>query len=223
MNHRIFGFLLAGIASPALAADIDNSWLRGSSSFPADPPPFARWNGLYGGGQVGEDFHGFDFGRAGVNQLSVLNTKGPSFGGFIGYNYQIDDIVAGFEFNFNSGSVEASSSQGVTSSATAKINDYGTARMRFAWVYGSFLPYVFGGMSASQIDASRIFTAPGGLTAVDASHGKWTFGFDVGLGIDSALTRNFFLRGEAEYLQLSSVNDIKINTVSTRLGLGLRY
>jgi hypothetical protein len=73
-------------------------------------------------GQVGEDFHGFDFSRAtggllgnisaqdanftgiplaSFNGLSVLNTKGPSFGGFVGCNYQIDDIVAGFEFNFN--------------------------------------------------------------------------------------------------------------------------
>jgi opacity protein-like surface antigen len=181
MHHRIYCLLTASIASPGLAADIDNSWLRGSSSFPADPPPFARWNGLYAGGQIGEDFHGFDFGGTGVNQLSVLNTKGPSVGGFMGYNYQIDDIVAGFEFNFNSSSVQASSSEGVTNSAAATINDYGTARMRFAWVYGSFLPYAFGGMSASQINASRIFTSPGGLTQTDVSHGKWTFGFDAGL------------------------------------------
>jgi opacity protein-like surface antigen len=131
--------------------------------------------------------------------------------------------VAGFEFNFNSSSVQASSSEGVTNSAAATINDYGTARMRFAWVYGSFLPYVFGGVSASQIDASWIFTPPGGLTQADVSHGKWTFGFDAGLGIDYILTPNIFLRGEAEYLQLSAVNDIKINTVSTRIGIGLKY
>jgi opacity protein-like surface antigen len=193
---------------------------------------------------------------ASFNQLSVLNTKGPSFGGFIGYNYQIDDIVAGFEFNFNGSSVEAGSSQSnsrtynvclgspgstncaappvpltftVTNGAAAKINDYGTVRMRLGWVYGSFLPYVLGGVAVSQIDTSRLanvtyaFTPPGGLNQSDISHGKWTFGFDAGLGIDYVVTRNIFLRGEAKYLQLSSVNNININTVSTRLGLGLKY
>ena len=53
--------LLAGLASPAIAGDLDNSWLRGSSSFPADPPSYRRWNGFYGGGQVGADFRGVDF------------------------------------------------------------------------------------------------------------------------------------------------------------------
>jgi opacity protein-like surface antigen len=288
MRPLIRGLVLASLISPAFAADVDSSWLRGSSRFPADPPPFARWNGLYAGGQIGEDFRGFDFGKAteglignisaqdanftgipltSFNQLSVLNTKGPSFGGFIGYNYQIDDVIAGFEFNFSSSAVEANSSDSqnrnyyvcvgnpggascsspnvseatnfaVTNSAAAKVTDYGSARMRFGWAYGSFLPYVFGGISVSQVDTSRsvnvtynslpgatipIGNGPNGNTQSDVSHGKWVFGFDAGLGIDYALTRNIFLRGEAEYLQLGSANDVKINTVSTRIGLGLKY
>jgi outer membrane immunogenic protein len=291
MRLLIRGLLLASVASPVFAADVDNSWLRGSSSFPADPPPFQRWNGFYGGGQLGADFRGVDFRGAtgamvgnvagqdgnltgiplsGFNQLPVLNTKGPSFGGFAGYNYQVDDVVMGFELNLNGSPVEASTSdsqsrnflvcvgnQGstscqppnrqapttftVTSSASAKVTDYGSARVRFGWAYGSFLPYVFGGFSVSQINTTRsvnvtyaedprdgcgltcIGNAPNGQTQSDISHGKWGFGFDFGVGVDYALTRNIFLRGEVEYLQLGSSNDIKINTTSVRAGAGLKF
>jgi hypothetical protein len=37
------------------------------------------------------------------------------------------------------------------------------------------------------------------------------------------LTRNVFARGETEYLQLGTPNNIKLNTVSARIALGLRY
>src|ERR1700678_2617519 len=120
MRFLFCGLLLAAVASAALAADFDNSWLRGSSEPAADPPNYVHWSGLYGGGQVGEDFRGVDFRNvvgnsiayisgldgnfAGVPlssfpQLSPMDTKAVSYGGFIGYNYQVDDIVAGIELN----------------------------------------------------------------------------------------------------------------------------
>ena len=292
MRLLVRGLVLTSLASPAFAGDIDNSWLRGSSQPTADPPSYQRWSGLYGGGQAGADFHGIDFSNApavstasisgqdanftgipltNFAPLSVLNTKGPSFGGFIGYNYQIDDVVAGFEFNFNSSAAQASSSNSasrnyyvcagspgsvscsspavlestnftVTNSAAATITDYGTVRARAGWAYGNFLPYVFGGLSVSQIDSSRavnvtyssncskasltcipIGDTPNGITEAAISHGKWVFGFDTGLGIDYALTKHIFVRGEVEYLQFSSVNDIKLNTTSARVGAGLKF
>jgi outer membrane immunogenic protein len=57
----------------------------------------------------------------------------------------------------------------------------------------------------------------------DQSHGKYIFGFSAGMGLDYALARNIFLRGEVEYLQFGSPNDIKLNTTSVRTGLGLRF
>ena len=64
MRWLVCGLSIA-IASPALAADYDNSWLRGSQVVgPPAPPPsrlYRNWSGVYGGVQVGEDFHGVDF------------------------------------------------------------------------------------------------------------------------------------------------------------------
>lgn len=294
MRRLLGALLLVCVGTPALAADLDSSWLRGSSSFPADPPNYQRWSGVYGGAQLGEDFRGIDFRSGGTDmitniagqdgnftgipltsftQLTTMNTKGPSYGGFVGYNYQIDDVVMGFELNFSRSAVQASqtdtasrnyyvcagaptsssscASPGVlestkftvTNNGTATVNDYGTLRARFGWAYGNFLPYVFGGVSVSQIDTMRLVnvtyasyctvasgscipignSSTGGITQSDLSHGKWVLGFDAGLGIDYALTRNVFLRFEAEYLQLGSTNDIKVSDATARVGAGLKF
>jgi outer membrane immunogenic protein len=132
MRRFVCGLLLAGIASPVLADDFDLSWLRGSAQPVADPPKYARWSGFYGGGVLGADFHGVTFANDGNTTLSTIrssdaivgavpmgtlpglanaNVASPSFGGFFGYNYQIDDIVLGVEAMFNQTSATASSSQ----------------------------------------------------------------------------------------------------------------
>ncbi len=284
MRLLVGGLLLAGVATPGLAADLDASWLRGSSSFAADPPRYQRWSGLYGGGQIGEDFRGVDFrSSAGaalgsimaqdsalsslpVSQMPVLPAlakTSPIFGGFLGYNYQIDDVVLGYEANFNWANMSASAASQqsrsytetlnahtyapvaitVTNSAKITLNDYGSFRVRGGWAYGSFLPYMFAGVSVAQVDTARavnvFYTATdvtpqtagvpalvnlgGNYTQGDQSRGKYVFGFSGGAGIDYALTRNVFLRGEVEYLQLSSSNDIKLNTTSVRAGAGLKF
>jgi opacity protein-like surface antigen len=61
----------------------------------------------------------------GMADLGSYNTKGLSFGGFVGYNYQIDDVVLGFELNFNRAGFDAGS--GSTQSHTYIVtNNNGT-------------------------------------------------------------------------------------------------
>jgi outer membrane immunogenic protein len=280
MRLLVRGLLLAGVASPAFAADIDNSWLRGSSSFPADPPPYQRWSGVYGGGQMSADFHGVDFRGAPGNALANIQAQDgilqllplsglpalpsyvkttPGFGGFLGYNYQIDDVVLGAEASFNWSNTKASASDSqsrsfivtlnnhtyapttvtVTNQAAIVINDYGSVRARAGWAYGSFLPYVFAGVSVAQVDSSRsvnvnyfgidqgpnppLNNVGGNFTQGDQSHGKYTLGFSGGLGVDYALSRSLFLRGEIEYLNLGAANGIKLNTTSARAGAGVKF
>jgi opacity protein-like surface antigen len=104
----------------------------------------------------------------------------------------------------------------------------------------SFLPYLVAGVSFAQIDSDRHvsidytgFCVPQpNVTCVDVggrypfdnvSHGKYVLGFDAAVGMDYMLTRNVFTRDEVEYLQLGTPNNIKLNTVSARIALGLRY
>jgi outer membrane immunogenic protein len=291
MRFPVCGLLFAAIASPAIAGD--NSWLRGSTTDFPTPQPYVRWSGLYAGGQMGVDFHGIDFRTSPqaaignimaqdaalallpVIQLAALPAPvrtGPSFGGFVGYNYQFDDVVLGLETNFNWSSLNASASEfrtrdyvlnlnshsyspvtvNLSDGATIVLNDYGSFRMRGGWTFDNFLPYVLFGLTVSQINTYRIVnvnyhgtdvtpqtcpTTPcppnpktpplipigANYTQADQSHGKYIFGFSGGIGLDYALTRSLFLRGEVEYLQLGNVNGIKLNTTSIRTGLGLRF
>jgi outer membrane immunogenic protein len=278
--------LLTVMACPALAADYDDSWLRGSQvmgTVPTAPPRLYRiWAGVYGGVQVGEDFHGVDFRSAPANPLAGVivqdailnplaaslpgmptlpryNTKGPSYGGFLGYNWQIDDVVFGAELNANRASLNGTANStvtrtfiekavgntyvttvNVTSAATADMSTYGTVRGRLGWAMGSFLPYLVAGVSFAQINTTRHVdvdysaicqpqpptpcpNAGADYPFTDVSHGKYILGFDAALGMDYMLTKNVFTRGEVEYLQLGTPNSIKLNTVSARIGLGLRY
>jgi outer membrane immunogenic protein len=338
MRRLVCGLLLAGVAAPAFAGDFDNSWLRGSSSDVPLPRPYARWSGIYGGGQVSTDFHGVGFNKDGnstITQfkagdpvlgavalnpllpLGSLTTTGLSYGGFVGYNYQIDDIVLGLELDLShaASTSTATQNQAATSgqlangtitqngptrtanclacytipgppptvvngfqiitstilyipssvttqnTATASLRDYGTARIRGGWAYDNFLPYVAVGLSVARIDSTQTVlahyagtgvtttttsTVPSPQTvpasspvitvsapvagpvsrtyfATETANGKYTFGFAGALGLDYALTRNAFLRGEVEYLQFSTPSNITLNTASARVGGGLKF
>jgi outer membrane immunogenic protein len=134
----------------------------------------------------------------------------------------------------------------VSDGATVTLNGYGSARTRFAWAYENFLPYGFVGFSVAQVNTTRFtnvnYTAhdvtPGcgtgapnppclNLGAIytqgDQLHGKYVIGYNFGVGLDILLTQHFFWRSEIEYLQLSALDDIKLNTTSVRTGLGYKF
>jgi opacity protein-like surface antigen len=79
--------------------------------------------------------------------------------------------------------------------------------------------------SAPKITVSAPVAAPVSWThvATETSNGKYTFGFAAALGLDYALTRNFFVRGEVKYLQFSTPSNVTLNTASARVGGGLKF
>jgi outer membrane immunogenic protein len=199
MRWWVLGLLIA-MACPAVAADYDDSWLRGSQvigAAPAPPPRLYRiWAGVYGGAQAGEDFNGIDFRQVpatpvqsaiaqdailttlaapatGLPALPQVSTRGPSYGGFVGYNWQIDDVVFGAEFNINRSSLHQtavnsagrgywvnnggnlfSTSLYTNSQGTIDMSGYFTMRGRLGWAFGNFLPYIAAGVAFAQVDTS---------------------------------------------------------------------
>lgn len=104
-----------------------------------------------------------------LNPLSV-RTEGLSFGAYAGYNYQFDETVLGVEVDYtrfdragittdsvsrfgtvSNGYLETISLDGTS---TTKIEDYGTIRARAGYAYGSFLPYVTGGLAIGRAQIS---------------------------------------------------------------------
>ncbi len=182
--------LLLGIASPAAAADLDI--LRGSET--VGPATFTRWSGFYVGGQVGYTNGNADFSSAtqpglafalrqttleqefAPNQWQVLgtgNTSAASYGAFVGYNSQWQDLTLGVEANFNRAGftlhapstpigplITAADSQGFTHivqvSGTGSVTnmDFATFRGTAGYVVGNFKPYAFGGLAVGVANVS---------------------------------------------------------------------
>ena len=49
------------------------------------------------------------------------------------------------------------------------------------------------------------------------------WGFSVGAGLDWALTQNFFLRGEFEFVQFAPISSINLALFSGRVGAGYKF
>jgi outer membrane immunogenic protein len=180
----------------AVAADMPE-FLRGSYS-----PSSTRWDGFYFGGQAGKTFGTADFSNATGSMVSYMlantelqgivsdwtalsksSTGSRSFGGFIGYNFQWDDVVLGGELNYNRMSLGTAAQDTVgpilipgatrpdgttvqysiteTSSASVTIHDIVTARARAGWTFDRFMPYGFAGLAVGRADVSRFATLAG--------------------------------------------------------------
>ena len=200
MRRLLLAAMVFGAATGAQAADMPD-FLRGSISAPA-PTPNRNWNGWYGGVQAGYESTEIDFSRSVVSltnfifrnsvlqaptsQWSLLNknhAQGSSFGVFGGRNYQWEDVVFGFEVNYNYFTNTKSSSAStislgivnppgtvpppghtytyntsMTGQAALEIKDVTTFRGRAGWATGNFLPYVFGGLAVGRMQVARSVT-----------------------------------------------------------------
>jgi opacity protein-like surface antigen len=278
---------LVVLIAPAGARAGDFDVLRGAQ--PVGYASYTRWSGFYGGGLIGQEFDAADFRNVGASEITTisgldaafvgiplnsfprltsLNTEAPSYSAFLGYNYQFEAAVVGFELTFTKTLFSASindveshsyfipgngitylAKYNVTTSADAKVNDYGTVRGRFGWAFGNLLPYGFGGVSISQINAAKSVNvnycgqespytcanppppsvppppAPIGAnwTLSNQVNGKWYFGYVAGLGLDYALTQNLFLRAEYQYIQFGAPENIRLSASSVRVGAGVKF
>jgi outer membrane immunogenic protein len=193
----VCGVLLAFTAAPAVAGDFEIPWLRGSTTDFPTPAPYRIWSGIYAGGTVGADMHGVDFRGvpassfasfqaqdgilaqlplAQVPQLPNKILTSASAGGFVGYNYQIDDMVFGFEANYDHTNLKATAADQqirnwvvnysshtyapltvvTTETANVTYDEVGSVRARAGWALGSFLPYAFGGVTFAQINSAQV-------------------------------------------------------------------
>jgi outer membrane immunogenic protein len=168
--------------------------------------------------------------------LGSAHGNATGYGAFAGYNSQWDDVVVGFEANYiHDGFRSVTNSvgpiyvagalQSIThSSATVKLSDFGSLRVRGGYVWGCFLPYLFAGTGfGSQTVDRTVSASPPPLVAGTsaASQTKLVFGYSAGVGIDIMLVGGLFARAEYEYRRVTSDIESNINTV--RAGLGYKF
>jgi outer membrane immunogenic protein len=182
--------------------------------------------------------------------IGKVNTdKNAGFGGFIGYNAQWDDAVVGLDISYLHQTLKGSAmadfetfnQQGMTTTdthtdtaASLTLRDFGSARMRGGWAFGSFLPYAFAGIGLGMADVTRNISVTrtvvvNGVVTSGPSTASWNqnqsnhfvYGYAAGVGLDTMLMAGLFLRLEYEYLRLGTAVDVSVNTV--RAGLGYKF
>jgi len=184
LRRLLCGVAIVGTVLEAQAADLGDSFLRGSTVVAAPGGP--RWDGFYVGGDVGMSVPGIDFTNNTPQVIALLNappitsrtatalgnqdSTSTHFGGFIGYNTQWDGAVVGVEANYNwidkaltaTNSISGgfalpapSNTYTGVGSVTARIIDYGTLRVRGGWAAGMFMPYATFGLAIGRMDINR--------------------------------------------------------------------
>lgn len=188
------------LTAPALAADMSAlppPVLRGA--LPAHDAS-VDWSGFYAGG-----FWGFSAGNTSTDSQSNINTalesmtrdtgvqqsirsrgivqqgrnqdSGLGFGGFVGYNFVIDDAVFGIEVDYTrsrlrsgltgegSGLANISPSRDeswfATTSSKVKVTDFGSVRGRLGYAFGNFLPYITAGVGLMRASTETAATIRG--------------------------------------------------------------
>ena len=192
MRRILLAAVMFGTTSGAQAADLP--FLRGSFTDGLTTRT-VNWEGFYVGGQAGygssdENFRGSTRtlmaslladtlieAEMGVSQwnlgLGKASARTTGYGGFVGYNWQWDDVVLSLEASYLHGKFGGSSSASerrvsaaaltdgnfhdvtATSTAAILIKDMATFRARAGYAFGCFLPYMFGGVALGNADITR--------------------------------------------------------------------
>jgi outer membrane immunogenic protein len=120
------------------------------------------------------------------------------------------------------------------------LTDYAELRGRAGYVVGNLLPYGFVGFVVGRGDynvsatTDAMCTNPNPalpdvqcagfpITSSDGRGNAFLYGGSVGVGLDWALSPNFFLRGEFEYILFSPIANIDVSIINARVGAGVKY
>jgi outer membrane immunogenic protein len=183
-------------------------------------PAAGDWTGVYAGGTVGVSFDQSRFalpGDVGDRLLQTgSNTTAFSGGGLVGFNYQMNDVVAGVEADITTGQSTAkvtdctvpdgcfvNTHDSFTTYNRLKGGTTERARVRLGWAQGANLFFVAGGYSAEQTKLDLLGDcfnpgAPDTPLVFTYSRGKTVSGFNVGGGVEHAIDRHWI--GRVEYI-----------------------
>jgi outer membrane immunogenic protein len=194
---RRFLLPLAGLiaAAPALAADIP--YRQAPPVVEAPIVPLFTWTGLYLGGQIGYGW--------GTDTLMVypagfgtnFTPNGVVGGAHAGFNYQINQFVAGIEGDVEGTGISRTYSPGGAVYNT-KIPVQGSIRGRLGVAFDRVLLYATGGGEFAGFDTSY-----SGLGSSSHTQAGWT----VGGGIEYAVTGNWSVRAEYRYTDFGHFTD----------------
>ena len=224
-----------GFASVASAADLPTKGPYYKA--PMAAPAFS-WTGFYLGGDVGYGWGrssgtGTDSAGLGLTPYDY-DTNGVIGGGFLGYNYQINQFVVGVEADWQAADLKGNSGSftnpGATYTFSTNVNNYGSLRGRLGYAVDRWLVFATGGWAWGYASTSYAFTGSPPFSTNSGNRSGWTGGG----GVEYAITNNWLARLEYRYTDLgsrayvdvpnnSADNGNRITVNDVRLGVAYKF
>ncbi|MFN3348112.1 outer membrane protein [Pseudorhodoplanes sp.] len=234
-NYTIAAIAAAGIAlgaaQSAQAADIARPVYK------AAPVVMAyNWSGFYIGGNVG-----YGWGEMQTNDIfgwsATAKPDGFFGGGQIGWNWQApgSQWVWGVEVDSQWSGMKDSwtwiGAGGGLATADAKVDYFGTARLRLGYAWDRTLFYATGGLAWGTAEAKGSVNV--GNFAWAGSSSNTHVGWTVGAGMEWALMDNWSAKVEYLYIDLGNENyfggpaaggfDADVTAHTVKVGLNYRF
>jgi outer membrane immunogenic protein len=182
------------------------------------PPNFYDWSGVYVGANLGYGTGNISDTPSGASTSSTQSISGATAGGQIGINFQFRNLVFGVEADGDWSNQQTSQTFPVVN-----VPWLATARVRIGYAYDRIVVYATGGAGYVQLKSTTVDNV-----VSSSAHTAWV----VGIGQESAITRNVILRFEVLYLQLLGNADNPAAAVSStqtvydviaRVGLSYKF
>lgn len=224
--------LLAGLPLAAYAADL--------APQPVEPaPPIVEpysWTGFYaginGGYAFGTKHHVRMNEDDGPNLLygstyGDLTPKG-GFGGIqAGYNQQFGGFVFGLEADIQGAGIAGKTtstdfSADYTLTTKSRTNWFGTVRPRIGYAFDNILIYATGGLAFGGVKYKQDYLDFGSIPHYTSypSKSDTRIGYALGGGVEYAITQNWSVKLEYQYVDLGRSN---LDGVEVRSGLPTEY
>jgi outer membrane immunogenic protein len=211
MRHLLLaGAALLALSGAASAADI--SYEQPLPVAPAAPAGF-DWNGFYAGVHGG---FGWGSGTKDADFLDSLS--GGLFGAQVGYNFQANPWLVGFETDIAYSGLSDSAGP-----ASIDLNWIGSTTGRIGFTYDKWLFYGKGGVAYGDLEATQ---------AGVGSDSQWAVGWTAGAGVEYGFTKNLTGRLEYDYVDLGNKtifegtpaqSDVGVTTNAVKAGLNYKF
>jgi outer membrane immunogenic protein len=202
------------------------------------PPPVAiyDWTGFYlgaaGGISIGNSDH---IDRAtGLSDALGYNIHGGLAGGTLGYNWQLSNVVVGFEgdgswTNERGSRLDIGPAGDSASTSFTKETWFATARGRVGYAVNNLLFYATGGYAAAGVQA----TVKDGTSGLVASATSTRSGWTAGAGLEWGITPNWSAKFELLYMSFNTAafntvlaegpRNVPLNDTVARVGINYRF
>ena len=223
------------LASNASAADIVAHHRHHIAVKPVVAAPFS-WNGFYAGAEVGYTKTQLHIGKANSGEQKDIDARfGPegAIGGIYG-GVNVDlgsNIIAGIDADANISSAKVDMDTGEDAVKGYHDGAYyhniaeGAVRARVGYAIDRFLPYVAGGVSVADIRAIDRAAKDGKAKDGKDLKGYINYGWNVGAGVDYALSNNLILRADYRFnvLPNAKIVDPADDSKSVEIGKGNQF